>query len=505
MPRWLKSTLKPTFADLLVVTLIFWALFLNPVSLQTFIGDANMGLHIRTGDWIRQHAAVPVADPYSFSRPGGEWFAFEWLVCLIYSWLHSVWGLPAIAGVSAVILGLFPVLVLRDSLARGASLLADFPLALLGFQAASIHYLARPHLSTMLLFGIAVIAIERDRAAPSRWIWALVPLAALWTNLHGGFLILPVYLGLLAAGLALESLWEPSKRRAAIRYAGVSAACAAASFANPYGWELHRHIYRFLGNSWITQIVQEYQPPWRFGGERMAVYFALAALAVAAALWLVSRRRFVEALWLAFFVYASMKSARHVPLFIIAAVPILAVGVTELWTRWTARASPRSTAGILNQMSHDLRPSFAGFSVWIVVAALLLAVDAFALFPREFPSGPGDYPKVLAERHRPLLEQGRLFTTDHWGDYLVYRRWPHQKVFVDGRSDYYGMALGLEYLAMLEAEPGWRALWDKWRFSAALLPSGGRLDRALRQDGWRVVEESGGAVLLVPPRYPETL
>ena len=36
------------------------------------------------------------------------------------------------------------------------------------------------------------------------------------------------------------------------------------------------------------------------------------------------------------------------------------------------------------------------------------------------------------------LERGRLLTTDQWGDYIIYCFYPRQKVFMDGRSDFYG-------------------------------------------------------------------
>ena len=34
----------------------------------------------------------------------------------------------------------------------------------------------------------------------------------------------------------------------------------------------------------------------------------------------------------------------------------------------------------------------------------------------------------------------RVFTSDLWGGYMIYRLYPRTKVFVDGRSDMYGEA-----------------------------------------------------------------
>ena len=38
----------------------------------------------------------------------------------------------------------------------------------------------------------------------------------------------------------------------------------------------------------------------------------------------------------------------------------------------------------------------------------------------------------------------RIFTHDQWGDYLIYRLYPQTKVFMDGRSDFYGTGLRKE-------------------------------------------------------------
>jgi hypothetical protein len=107
--------------------------------------------------------------------------------------------------------------------------------ALLGVGGSSIHFLARPHLLTLLLLSISVWMIEEDRLRPSWKIWLLVPLTIVWTNLHGGFLALIVVLGLAAVGTAIEAWFgngSGSVRtiRDALRYGELTLACGAASW-----------------------------------------------------------------------------------------------------------------------------------------------------------------------------------------------------------------------------------------------------------------------------------
>src|SRR5580765_8068656 len=42
--------------------------------------------------------------------------------------------------------------------------------------------------ATLPLFALLVLLLRSDARAPSRRIWLLVPLVALWSNLHGGVL-----------------------------------------------------------------------------------------------------------------------------------------------------------------------------------------------------------------------------------------------------------------------------------------------------------------------------
>ncbi len=79
-----------------------------------------------------------------------------------------------------------------------------------------------------------------------------------------------------------------------------------------------------------------------------------------------------------------------------------------------------------------------------------------------------------------------MFTSDQWGDYLIYAGWPRQRVFIDGRSDFYGASLGGEYVRLVEGRPGWQSLFQKYDFDAALLPREWPLAELLSGDpGWR--------------------
>ncbi|HSP70568.1 MAG TPA: hypothetical protein VLN48_22735 [Bryobacteraceae bacterium] len=75
--RWAR-VLIPSLSDLFFLAVLVW-LFMSSGSAgwQGLLADADVGWHIRTGEYILDHHAVPRVDLYSFSKPGAPWYAWE--------------------------------------------------------------------------------------------------------------------------------------------------------------------------------------------------------------------------------------------------------------------------------------------------------------------------------------------------------------------------------------------------------------------------------------------
>src|SRR5580704_19502097 len=73
--RWARI-LIPSLSDLFFLAILVW-LFMSSgaAGWQGLLADADAGWHIRTGQYILDHHAVPRVDLYSFSKPGAPWFA----------------------------------------------------------------------------------------------------------------------------------------------------------------------------------------------------------------------------------------------------------------------------------------------------------------------------------------------------------------------------------------------------------------------------------------------
>ncbi len=496
--RW-ERLLLPSFSDFLFLSILFWLFAVGKYGWVGLLGDADTGWHIRTGEFILDHRRVPVTDLFSFSKAGETWFAWEWLSDVVLAAVFRAASLKGVVLLAGVCIALAGILVFRRMMWRGADPFVALAVALLGVSASSVHYLARPHVLTLLLLAVSVWILDADRRRPSRAVWLLVPLTALWTNLHGGFLALIACIGLLAAGSAVEG-WiggTAGKRwRQARRYGGLGVACAAATFVNPYGYHLHAHMLAYLRSDWIRKMVEEFQSP-SFRSENMRQFEILLVLGFASAAWLVRRKQITDAAWIVFWLHASLVSVRHIPVFTVVAAPLVASELSAGWEKWSGGRSRKSLLGILQALARDLRESFRRTSAWAPLAVIVLAlVNQPMNWPRDFPEEK--FPVKTSSRHAGLLTSSKLLTSDQWADYLIFRFYPRIRVFIDGRSDFYGPPIGDQYIHVAQGRWDWEQVLNRHGFDAVLIPVEWPLASLLKQSpAWRLIEDDGRAVLFV--------
>ena len=176
------------------------ALYAVPlIAMNRAVLDPDIWWHLRTGQWIFDHARVPSTDPFSTFGSGRPWAAYSWLFEIVAYGLFRTLGLVGIwlfrAGmIYAVAIALHRLIVKREpAFVRAIGLLALAFVALLPIGSE------RPWHFT-ILFSIATLAtIEVIRQRRRPWSLWLLPLAfALWANVHIQFVVGLAFLGLAA-------------------------------------------------------------------------------------------------------------------------------------------------------------------------------------------------------------------------------------------------------------------------------------------------------------------
>ncbi len=460
--RWLVPDVGLVAAT---VTLFYCLFFFQ--GYEKLFRDSDAGWHIRNGESILRTGRLPRTDPYSFTRAGQPWISWEWAADVVTGAIHRAEGLRGVALFYGVVIAASVWLWFRLHWAVGGEFLIACAMLPPMLSTANIHWMARPHLIGWLFLMIAVLWAETVRRPG----WAngvvLAFFMALWANLHASFFL----------GIVIAVLYAMVRR---VPWMAV-ATCAVAPLANPYGWRLYEHVFRYLTNSELLSRISEFQSfDYQMPGTGQII--ATVILGIAGGTLAFTQGRWERSALAMIISVTALRSARGLPLVALVLLPLTNAGLAE-WLRKSSVTMPLPRL-------REIDKRFSGMAV--APLAVVLAYAALQFVPVGFPK---DQFPVEAYPHIPAV--ARLFAPDKFGGYLIYRSNGGRKVFFDGRSDFYGADFVKRYGRLVQVRPGWREYWESFHFTHALLPNDYPLLSALELIGWRPVYRDGTATLLV--------
>lgn len=189
--------------------------------------DFDLLWHVRTGAWIAAQHAIPHTDPFGGGTAGLPWLDVSWLAQWLAAGVAERGGLVALQLVAAgIVAATFLTLLVRSP--RTPLVLVA---ALLAVLASAHRFLPRPDLLALPLVAAALVLLEGLPRRTRRTAALLALLTAVWANLHGSFVLVPILVGATALGACLSG----GVRRAARLYAPTLLATALAPLANPRG------------------------------------------------------------------------------------------------------------------------------------------------------------------------------------------------------------------------------------------------------------------------------
>jgi hypothetical protein len=455
-PRWL-----------LLLVLVYGALAI--VVVRPVI-DPDVWWHLRAGQWIVEHRAVPWTDPFSTYGLGKPWIAYNWLFEVGLYGLYRALGLFGLL-VFVVVVALAITVALRALIMRfEPRITRSATLTALGVGAMGPVLMPRSYLFSILFFLIVLHILfsvrESKRVRPLLW---LPPLFVLWANVHIQFIY-----GLLALALAvIESLIPrvvtretrgPASRSAPLRpLVLVTLASCAATLITPYHVYLHDSILDVARQAgmfdWIIELMAM--------DFRQGANWLVLGLAVGAA-FLLGRQRAIEpfpALLFLAGVAPAFRSRRDVWLVTIPALVVIAASLSEraphegrlTWRRLGLVGAGAALAFVAVGVARDVSPR-----------GLQAAVA------REYPVAAAD---VVEARGYP----GPLFNPYDWGGYLIWRL-PQLPVVMDGRANVHGDARIVQSIATWYGQGAWVSNRDLTVARVVIAPINLGLTSLLRVD-----------------------
>ena len=230
----------PKLDDILFTALFVAVIGLGPRLLNQ---DGDLGRHLTIGEYILDRGSIPTRDLFSYTLAGAALTPHEWLSQVIFAGANRLGGLDGVVIFSALLIAITFTLVYRQCYQRSKIALVSLAWAIVGAAAASLHWIARPHLFTLLMTLLWIGELERIRLGEHlRW-WVMPILMLLWANLHGGFLV-----GFVILGIYLISF----QYSATSKMFTLGVISAMATLINPVGWRLWETSVGFLRNRYLV-------------------------------------------------------------------------------------------------------------------------------------------------------------------------------------------------------------------------------------------------------------
>ena len=456
------------------------------------IFDPDFFWHLKTGQWIWQHGALPASDPFTINALATpdvtQKFKLTsyWLADLLFYGLYQAFGLFGIIGIRVVY-----VLVMASSLIflkkRSRGVMAILTVAFL-VTFLSENSFERPQIFTFCFFALLLFLIEKYRSEENNRIYSiLIPIVALlWTNMHGGFFLLYILCAWFVLGEIYLS-WIQKRPLKNLRGVLVVVSVAVAvSFVNPNVADMFAVYKEMLSGSskFVFSFITEYQSLGTMlskGNYSFLFFPIIFFLALYFFVFDGLKKNAVNIVFLLGFAFFSYTSMRYLTLFGMFCLPFAADGLSR----------------------------FRGKKPYAL--AFLLLAFSLAVTPVEFNndnylklknSGPVDarFPIGAVSYLKQNQLRGHILNEYDWGGYLIWELGDESKVFIDTRA--MDSALFKDWVFM-SAGLNTGKLISKYDFDLAVLPQfikgqPNPLTITLSADkSWKHLYDTGGAAIFV--------
>jgi hypothetical protein len=414
--------------------------------------DPDLWGHVLWGRELLAHGSLPRVNPYSYSAPGFPWLRHEWLSEVLMGSMFDrfgPFGLKLLKFLCAA--GAICFIVLAESeTAAPAVVQAAILLIVALILAPAMQF--RPQLFDFIALSAIIALLARYNRRGSAPLWIAIPIVAVWSNFHGGFLIGLVAMGVYGAATLLSDILAGRGPRRGLGIIAITAAAAASTLCTflipPARDTWYTLIHSILNPmthyaivDWIPLIAALTAAPSGSIEQKYFVvvlfFFAAAALSV-----ILTPKRAdaplvaVAAVMLA----AAFAAVRNIPIAAIAIAPVIASHLGLL-------LRPREVTTARAASAREIpRAGRLAIEILIAVVAIVFArTDGVLSRGIDASGNPADAVNFM-KSHRLT---GNVLTDYAWGQYVIWHGAPGTKVFIDSRYDLaYPPAVVQDYLEL---------------------------------------------------------
>src|SRR5207244_1513888 len=414
------------------------------VILALFIGveqDPDFWWHLKIGQWMVQHGQLPSTDIFTFTATGHSWTDHEYLTELLMWLTYSTFGIAVLCIAFGLITWAgfwFIFLQVR----RQPFVFVGVGITIAAIAGAPI-WGPRAQMITFALSCLELYWLRQYLSGRSLAISYFPLVMIVWVNLHGGWVIGFVWLGVAIASELLSWAWDqdnPAHKMHARRLAVIAVASTVAVAATPHFLSLYPYPFQTQGSEAQQRLIVEWASP-NFHDLFLRPFEAMVFLVIAA--FALRRPTLYQFLLTSIALFLALQSVRNVALFVAAATPVMINTYGEWWRefaaarKWTYHLPPRRLFAVITAI------------VLIFIALVTVFRVANNVSPAHQQStDAASYPVAAADWLAAHPGVGtRMYNQYGWGGYLAYRFYPdaNRRVFIFGEAALMGDPLLNEY------------------------------------------------------------
>ncbi len=479
--------------------------------------DTDFWWHLKTGEWILEHQAIPQVDLYTFTEIGTTWIDLHWGFQLLLTTLFRVGGFNLVILVKAAVI---TAAIVVAWFAGGRNLPAWQKTAIwvLPVICISGRGYERPEMLSLLFLGLWLYVARHVEEWP-RLIWFLPLVTVIWVNCHALFVLGLIVGGCYVADCLVRDLargrWglaRPARGPSADAIIWAGALVAVACLVNPYfqdGALFPLTLYRkfTIDQDFYSKNIGEFRRPidfllqfgWRGAGSpyfiaEVAIWF----LGAASFAWLFVRKRrwsVMRLLLFAGFSHLAWEATRNTNIFALVSGFVASENLRE----GLGLDGPQVEAQ--TDLHRALHRAWATAAVLVSLIAAVVSGVWNEIGDQNKPFGLGEARHwFIHDAARFAGQSGfprRAFVANNGqAAVYIYHNAPERLVFMDGRLEVCSrntFEIFNRILAAMErADPGWTEIFKTNGGELPVVILDSRIVRSqingmLLTPGWRLV------------------
>jgi len=471
--------------------------------------DSDMWWHMRAGEETLKSGSPITVDTLSHTRMGEPWVNHSWLSQVVLFMLYQTGGFFALGAVVALLAALsFGLVYLQMD---GPALLRAFVI-ILAVPVAAMVWSARPQVVSLVLFGLVGTILFLYKWHHRNYLWTLLIIFVLWSNLHGGYVLGLLLIGSMIIGEIINRvLFRTGKEVLGWKQIGWLTLwgflAGLVVVINPNGLAMWMIPFKTVGVGVLQELISEWaSPDFHQLVQQPFLWLLFATLGIAG----LSKRRLdgSDLVSVVGFAYLALLARRNYGPFAMVAAPVLSRHLTTLLSEWRIQAEDEMSGAFVRirnlSQKFDQRSLSPGIKK-VINASIIILLSTVALLKLYAVTEPVFVDKYLKEifpveavkwinENQPA---GELFNEYNWGGYLTWelRDYP---VFVDGRTDLYDNEVLMEYLEIQAGRVGWEETLKEYSVKVVLVEVNSGLAHSLSSNQrWRWAYGDEKAVVFV--------